>query len=274
MSKPERNLKTAMDRRLSGLEAQERHIRFVMEQATQKRSRVKPRTLILAFVLMAVLGTALAIGLPTTISWIQQSFGDKKAGQLSEGTLMPGSQTTVLGEVRYELLETIHVGDTGSHRMLGDSNALYGTIRITPVAGANIVLIPEDFEITLPAGYHVFMGEQAPQDAPSYLDLAMQKDAKIVLAKAVPHGIWLNGELQEGYEIMYSFRSNLDGSLYYHFEIPMVLEDDAYTIQLRLNNWEVTREGVWLRGSSQEGEHLADTWLKEDWVVTVRPCKE
>lgn len=38
-----------------------------------------------------------------------------------------------------------------------------------------------------------------------------------------------------------------------------------YTIKMRINNWEITRDGQWLR------EEPNNTWLKQDWVLTVKP---
>lgn len=267
---PEHQLKTAIDHRFSAVEVQERHIRAVLKQAQRKPRRVKPRTLILVFALVALAATALALNWSTTVNWMERVFGNEWAEELKISTHIPVNQTKVLGEVQYEWLETIHVGEGQVDKPVYSygNNALYGSIRITPVPGANIVLIPEEFQLTDPLGYHVYWGETAPEGTPSYLDVAIGKDARIVLAKAVPHGILMDGQLQEGYEIMYDFRSNPDGSLLYHFEIPMVKQSTEYAIHLRLNNWEVTREGQWLR------EGPTDTWLKEDWILTIRPEAE
>ncbi|MGI6234130.1 MAG: hypothetical protein ACOYI6_02625 [Christensenellales bacterium] len=268
MMKPEQQLKTAMDRRLSGLKVTDRHIQQVMAKAQEKPKMKRNRVLIISFAAVALLGTAIAASLPATTAWFQQLYGQKKAETLQSGTLMPMHETRILGEVQYEWLETIHVGDTGQNEFITDSNMLYGTVKITPANGANLVLIPEDFRITDPAGYHIFMGEKAPESAPSYLDLAKEKDAKIVLAKAVPHGILIDGVLQQGWEIGYSYAFDHDGSLHYYFEIPMVKTMPEYTILMRINNWEITREGQWLR------EEPHNTWLKEDWIVTIKPPKQ
>ena len=263
--KPEQQVKTAMDRRLSGLKVTEHHIQQVMKKAQEKPKTRRSRVLIISFAAVALLGTAIAASLPATTAWFQQLYGQKKAETLQSGTLMPVHETRVLGEVQYEWLETIHVGDTGQNEFMTDSNMLYGTVRITPANGANLVLMPEDFRITDPAGYHIYMGEKAPPGTPSYLDLAMKKDAKIVLAKAVPLGILIDGVLIADWEIGYSYGFDQDGSLNYYFEIPMVKPMPEYTIFMRINNWEITREGQWLR------EEPHNTWLKEDWIVTIKP---
>lgn len=259
-------LKTAIDRRLSGVKATEEHIAHVLH-AAQGRRRVSARTLAVALALMAVLTTALAVTWPTTVRWIQGMFGDGWANELQSGVLMEIHQTKVLGEVQYEWLEAIHVGEAGEEKpaFFYADNSLFGSVRITPIEGANIVLLPEDTEPTMFPGYNRHKGEMAPQGAPSYLDLALERQAKMIMAKAVPHGILIDGKLQEEYEIMYDYSSHPDGSLLYHFQIPMVHASREYTIRLRLNNWEVTRDGAWLR------EEPHDTWLKDDWTITIRP---
>ncbi len=259
------NLKTAVDRRLSGVKVTEQHIRQVLD--TMQPRRFNPRAVIIAFALVALLGTGLAMNWPATVSWIQGMFGEEWAGKLQSGTLMNMQQIRVLGQVQYEWLEVIHVGEAEEKSVpyFYEDNSLYGTVRIRPVQGANIVLIPEDTELTMFPGYNRHLGELAPEGAPTYLELAAEKNAKIILAKAVPQGALIGGKLQEDYEIMYDYSSQPDGSLLYHFQIPQVPASQAYTIRLRLNNWEITKDGQWLRGEPH------DTWLKDDWEVTVQP---
>lgn len=103
------NLKTAVDRRLSGVKVTEQHIRQVLD--TMQPRRFNPRAVIIAFALVALLGTGLAMNWPATVSWIQGMFGEEWAGKLQSGTLMNMQQIRVLGQVQYEWLEVIHVGE-------------------------------------------------------------------------------------------------------------------------------------------------------------------
>lgn len=152
------NLKTAVDRRLSGVKVTEQHIRQVLD--TMQPRRFNPRALIIAFALVALLGTGLAMNWPATISWIQGMFGEEWAGKLQSGTLMNMQQIRVLGQVQYEWLEVIHVGEAEEKSVpyFYEDNSLYGTVRIRPVQGANIVLIPEDTELTMFPGYNRHLG--------------------------------------------------------------------------------------------------------------------
>lgn len=287
--KPENNLRAAMDRRLSALHGTDQHVRHVLrvakgEQPVKAKKRISAA---LIFAIIALVGVAVAATISPTIDWVNEMFGNKSAEVLTRGDVMDISQNRTVGEVQYRWVDTVlakpfeeaeaeedAAPPPGANVIsLEGTQVLYGTVEITPVEGANVVLIPEDYRISDPAGYNLFLGEQAPEDAPSFLDMAVQKDAKILLAKAVPHGILLDGKLHEGYEVGYDYRTNKDGSITYHYMIYGVPEElTEYSIQMFVSNWEITREGQWLRGEKDEqGNDTKNTWLKEEWVVTVKP---
>ncbi|HHT07712.1 MAG TPA: hypothetical protein VJ064_07860 [Limnochordia bacterium] len=260
------NLKSTIDRRLSGLEAKEHHVQVVTALLRdEKPTRRKPAAILaISFVIITVIGTALAVVLPPTIQWFQRFYGEENTKIFTSGTLMPINQEVVLGDVVYEWTETIYVGDEHQGDDAVFANALYGTVNISPREGSNIVLIPEDYQLDDPIGYNLLLGERAPEGAPSYLETAAKRNARIILAIAVPEGILKDGKLQDLSEIGYMYQTNKDGSLSYHYEITKVADMQEYQILMSIQNWEVTREGDWLRNESQ------DTWLKEDWMITVR----
>ncbi|NLE69298.1 MAG: hypothetical protein GX611_03810 [Clostridiales bacterium] len=268
MKPTERNLKTAMDRRLSGMKVEEQHIENVLSKAQGKQPRRKALSLILAFALVALLGTALAMNWSATVNWIERMYGSQWADELKAGTHMPIHQVKVLGRVQYEVLEAIYMGEGQADKEAYSyqHKSLFGTIRITPVAGANIVLMPEDTLIIEHIGYNSHKGETAPPDTPTFIEKALEKDAPILIATARPHGVLIDGKLQEGWEIMYDYSSHEDGSLSYHFQAPMVPEMPEYQIQMSIQNWEITSEGDWLRDGPDS------TWEQDmNWVITVRP---
>lgn len=278
------NLRSVMDRRLSGLKAEQRHVDHVLQivKGEEKVTKKHSSALIIAIAIIAIAGIAIAATLSPTIEWFGYLYGPKLAEELEQGTIIPISQARDLGDVRYEWVETIHVSVPEERREPVDpedrmedeelqqtnefaaNNVLYGTVKITPKEGANIVLIPEDFSINDPMGYNIYYGEKAPEDAPSYLDTAIAKNARIILAKAVPDGVILNGELQIA-DIGYACTPNKDGSLTYHYEVYNVPQMDEYTIQMYIGNWEINREGGWLR------EEPNNTLLSESWTLTVKP---
>lgn len=268
MKPNDNNLRTAMDRRLSGMRVEDRHIAAVFSKAQGRQPRRRAVSLMVAFALVALLGTALAISWPATISWIQGIYGDRWADELKAGTHMPIHQVKVLGQVRYEVLEAIYVGEgqVDKEDYSYQQHSLYGTIRISPAADANIVLLPEDTLLSEHIGYNSHKGETAPPGTPTFLQKALETDAALLIATARPHGVLIDGELQEGWEIMYDYSSHGDGSLSYHFQVPMVPEMPEYQIKMSIQYWEITRSGQHLR------EGPDSNWVQDmNWVITVRP---
>ena len=72
---------------------------------------------------------------------------------------------------------------------------LCATMLLTSAAavaeGANIVLIDENSGIYEPAGYPLHYGKDytVPDDAPSYVQLAKERGARLILAKCVADGV-------------------------------------------------------------------------------------
>ena len=60
-----------------------------------------------------------------------------------------------------------------------------------------------------------------------------------------------------------------DGTIRFYFEFAGreggIERAESYDVILSIANWEVTPEGEWLR------EDPDNTWLKDEWVVTVTP---
>ena len=282
------NLKNAMDRRLSGLKAEKQQVDHVLQilEGENKVTKKQSSSLILVFAIIAIVGLAVAATLSPTIDWYGRVFGQKKAEEMQKGMLMPIGQSRDLGDVHYEWIDTVHVSvpqkdrvplDRGKEEKIDEAqreelefayyNNLYGTVKVTPREGANVILIPEDFQLSDPYGYHPYLGDlaqKAPEGTLSYLETAIQKDAKILLVKALPDGILINGEIQLA-DIGFDFMPNPDGSINFYYEIGAVPEMTEYTIQMYIGSWEVTREGQWL----QEGPN--STWLQENWILTVKP---
>ena len=151
-------------------------------------------------------------------------------------------------------------------------NGLYGVGRITP-ANEGVVLMAEDYQVTDAAGYGLYYGEEsrAPQGAPTYAELAKQKNAKIIQVSAVPEAIGVDGgTVLPLATVGYSLLPQRDGSVTFAFEISTgvaVEEGSEYTIRLWSSNCEVTPEGEWLHNDTYQG-------LSWDAVVYPKPAKE
>lgn len=229
---------------------------------SEKEDRVVKRKLRLAPVLVLALallaGAAVAAALyPRTAERFEGFYGEEFGAQLERGDSAQLNAALTLGDVVYTVSDVIW-----------SDGVLYGTIVMAPAEGANIVLIPEDCELSDPAGYNIHYGEKAPEGAKSYLELARERGARIVLAKCVPDGYVIDGELKTG-DIGYFDTAMTDGSIVSSFEVygesGGIGRAPVYTLRLNPHNWEITPEGEWLR----EGEE--STWLKADWNVQVEP---
>jgi hypothetical protein len=238
----------------------------------QKEETIVKRKLSTGFLLAAVLllvlaATAIALTSSKVADVFGWFYGDSKKDELLEGDIAPSGQSVTLGDVTYTLDEVIY-----------SNNMLYGTGTISAAQGKEAVLLAEDYFVNDTAGYILHYGkENIPLGAPTYAQLASQKGCKILLAKCVANGLVENGELNAS-EIGYTQLPQPDGTIRFTFEFAGGAVDDnnrlvekdigraaAYTLSLHISNWEVTQDGEWLR------EEPNNTWLKEDWLVTVTP---
>ncbi|MEA5015663.1 MAG: hypothetical protein VB099_13990 [Candidatus Limiplasma sp.] len=233
--------------------------------------RISLRTAVIALaIVLALGGVAYAVIASQTADLFGWFYGEETKERLLAGDIAPSGESTVLGDVIYTLDDVIY-----------KDGMIYGTGTIRPKEGANIVLIPEDYSVNEPAGYVLHYGsEEIPEDAPSYAELAAQRNAKIILAKCVANGVLNEDGSLNASEIGYTQMARQDGSIRFslEFEGGAVQEgvlkaqgidrQESYRLSLRIANWEVTPEGDWLR------EDPENTWLKTDWTVTVTPAQK
>ena len=239
--------KTRMDATLRCLSAAERR--------GKRKLTLAP---VLVLVLIALLASvAVAALYPRTAERFGEMYGEDFGERLMQGDTAELGVRRTLGSVTYTVTDVIYA-----------DGVLYGTVVMEPAEGENVVLMPEDADVRDPAGYNIHSGETVPEGAKSYAELAAERGARIVLARCVPEGYVLGGELMSG-DIGYSDTVTQDGSIVSSFELygwnGGIARADSYTLQLYLSNWEVTPEGEWLREEPQS------TWLRETWDVAVAP---
>ena len=229
---------------------------------TDKEERIMKRKLAFAPVLVLILalvlaGVAVAALYPRTAERFGDMYGEEFGERLTRGDAAELGESHTLGSVTYTVTDVIYA-----------DGVLYGTVVMEPAQGENVVLIPEDTDLRDPAGYNIHDGETAPADAKSYAQLAAERGARIVLAKCVPEGYVLGGEVMSG-DVGYTDTVTRDGAIISSFELygwnGGIERADSYTLRLDLGNWEVTPEGEWLREEPQ------NTWLRKVWDVTVAP---
>lgn len=237
--------------------------------ATQKPAGVRRRTaLVVILGALALAGAAYAVLGSYTADIFGWFYGPDKKAELLAGDIAPSGQQVTLGRVVYTLDDAVYKDGT-----------VYGTGTIRAADGDNVVLMPVDYSVHDPAGFLVYYGEETiPDDAPTYAELAARRGATLLLATCVANGVLdANGALNAS-EVGFTQLPQPDGSIRFTFEFAgggeqngealarTIERQPSYRLSLYIANWEVTLDGEWLR----EPPH--DTWLKQDWVVTVTPA--
>lgn len=226
-----------------------------LEESKARGARLPLRTAVAAVVLVLALGgVSYAVLGHRTADLFGWFYGGNWQKELENGAYAPAGQRFELEDVSYTIEEMVY-------KTVGEFQGLYGVVRITPVEGSNIVLLPEDLSEDDPAGYLLHygdVGETIPDDAPSYAELAQQRGAKLIEARASVDSLAWDGQTYEG-SVGESWLPQKDGSILGTFEITDDLPyADAYELALYVS----------AREASQS------EWQRETWNVTVTPEKE
>ena len=245
------------------LEARVRQTLARLDTLQAARPRVLRTVLVAALVLALVGGVALAVYESRTAELAGWLSGEDKKEALLAGDIAACGESVQLGDVVYTLDDVIY-----------KDGMVYGSGVIRAAEGANIVLMDENSNLFEPAGYPLHYGKDytVPDDAPSYAQLAEERGAKLILAKCVASGVLDENGEPDSSEIGYDQIPQEDGTIRFYFEFAGqeggVARADSYDVCLSIANWEVTLQGEWLR------EDPNNTWLKDEWVVTVTPDRK
>ena len=229
-----------------------------LEEAPARRFPLRAAAAALA-ILLALGGAALAVFESRTAELLGWFYGEETKRKLLSGDLAEVGQSVRLGDAVYTLDDAVYKDGT-----------VYASGVIRPAEDANVVLLAEDYSVNDPAGYLLFYGEEEiPDDAPTYAELAQERGAKILHVDAIANGVLEeNGELNAS-SIGYGALPQRDGTIRFFFEFEggesEIARAEKYEVSVYIANWEVTPEGEWLR------EEPENTWLYEDWTVTVEP---
>ena len=150
----------------------EHRVQYALRRTEEDKPVKKPvfRTIAIVIALLTIATAACAAALSRTAEVYGSMFGQELSDRLEAGELAVSGASHQIGDVIYTLDDAIFAED-----------GLYAAGTIKAAEGANVVLIPMDFEVTDPAGYMVyFPGVEVPEDAPSYRDLAEASGAKLV----------------------------------------------------------------------------------------------
>lgn len=230
-------------------------IRNTLAKAEAERPAAPRRMrLVLATALILALSAAAAVAAfhSQAADYFGLHYGENLKEEMLAGQIAVEPQTHRVGDVFYTLEEVVHI-----------DNGLYGLGHITP-AEADVLLMAEDYQLSDAAGYGLYYGEEsrAPEGAPTYAQLAQEKNARVVQVKTVPEAVGVDGGVMLPLgNVGYSLEPQKDGSVRFAFEIPTgvaVEEGQTYTIRMWSANWEA------------EGDPDA-THQGESWEATVHP---
>ena len=229
-----------------------------LDDMPKRRLPARTVALVLALVL-ALCGAAYAVFESRTVELFGRLYGEGTKRELLSGDLAGVGQSVRLGEVVYTLDDAVYKDGT-----------VYASGTIRPADGVNVVLLTENYSVNDPAGYLLFYGkEEIPDDAPTYAELAEARNAKLLYVDAIANGVLdENGKLNAS-SVGYGMLPQKDGTVQFFFEFAggesEIERAEKYEVSVYIANWEVTPVGEWLR------EEPKNTWLQEDWLVTVEP---
>ncbi len=232
-----------------------RRLTHETEKTRLKRNHRPKLAFALALALVLVVGAAVAVALyPKTTDNLRASYGDSVADQVETyGQTVELGQSFTLGDIQYTFTDAVvHAG------------ILYGTVVAEPVEGANVLLIAEDMDVNDPVGYNFGRGESAPKGAKSYAQTARETGARILITRALPNGLLVDGALIAGESGRSSYVTP-DNTVVSTFELGGVQEADSYDVQLSVSNWEITPDGEWLLGETDSA------WQSSTWDVNIIP---
>ncbi len=237
---------------------------YTLAQLEEENPKARGLTLRTAVIVMALLlalgGVAYAVISSKVADIYGWFFGAEKKESLLIGDIAMLGQSFTLGDVTYTLDEVIYEGGT-----------LYGTGTMRPREGSNVVLMASDHSIWEPAGYVLHYGdeENVPEDAPTYLELAQERDAKIIRPICNAQGyVKEDGELSSS-EVGNFILPSPDGTIRFTFEFEgyggKIQRSDTYVLRFKVANWEIDQEGYDLRDEDE------NTYVGAEWDVTVAP---
>lgn len=258
-------------------------VQYALRRTQEEKKNVKRftiRTLIIALVLIAVVGMALAAVSSMTAERYGEQYGEEYKTAMLQSDIDATPRSRQLGDVVYQMDDVIVTGitldnekDNRGEDSMSVSNLvcsrIYATGTIRPAEGANVVLISEDYLTTDPwnySPYHNGGSDTIPEGAISVKDKAAQTGATILCVRATANGlVGADGEFLDadcGGDVVVQE----DGTMIYYMEIDLakpIPRQEEYTISLYISTHQVT----------PEGEHLMDTRISEDWGFSIAPTK-
>jgi hypothetical protein len=227
---------------------------------------------------LAMATTAVAAALSKTVEFFVFEYGERVREKMESGTVAPGGQFTQLNDVVFTLSDAVVVPDqvmwtveSGDVDTPVDTLSFYATGVMSVAEEENIILLAcDEYTVNDPAGYALYYPNwpKAPEGAPTYAEIAKEKDATIRMVNCVPNGI-VNETDGSYYPCTpgVSIIPLADGTVHFSAELTLECENapvlDSYQLSLYIST-----EDIDLQGNPIEG-----TRRGQDWIVTLTPEK-
>ncbi len=250
-------------------------LRHCEKEETRPMKRKPAVAILITLLCLALTTTAVAAALSHTTEFFVFEYGERYRDKMESGIVAPVGQSTVLNGVTFTLDDAVIIpGETGYLSDVGEVDPpvetidFYATGIISPAEGENIVLMAwDEYTVDQPAGYAIFYPHwpEAPEGAPTYAEIAKEKDATIRKVSCIANGI-INEKTGELYlnTIGSAIIPLEDGNVQFGVEIPgenIYPKQDSYQLSL----W-IATEDIDLEGNPIEG-----TRRSQDWIVTLTP---
>ncbi len=211
----------------------------------------------LILVLLAIVAYA-AIAIPSIRDIYSEWYGqDNETTQLlGEQTAQAPNQTFELDDVTITLTEVIF-----------DGNTLYSTGVVKAKEGRDIVLLPPpDYSPRDIAFVDTMRGEVAPDGAPSYAELAAQKNARLVYSN-----VWIEAEGGSG-SYMNDAMPLSDGTYQFINEFDDVtVRDGRIAVTVEAMQYDVTDEHVRVEGTEDRQKWQISIPAIAEAIITPEP---
>lgn len=251
-------------------------LRRCEKEETKTMKRMPVAVIFVTILLLAMTTTAMAAVLSHTIEFFTFEYGERYRERLESGKVAPLDQSTTLNGAMFTLHDAVitpakaeWLSGVGEVDPPVDTLDFYATGVIAPAEGENLVLLPwDEYSVDQPAGYAIYYPQwpKAPEDAPSYAELAKERSATIRKVSCIGWGI-LDGK---GQLLPCTPGSSIiplqDGTVHFSVEIPsesVVPWQDSYQLLLEVATVDVDLAGNEIDGTRQSA----------DWIVTLVPEK-
>jgi hypothetical protein len=229
------------------------------KEETVVKAKISIGLVVAITLVLLTAGIALALTFSSQVTeFFGNLYGNDMRAWLEKGDVASVNQSFVLDDVEFTLDEVVY-----------RENGLYGIGTIRPQEGSSAVIIPEDHNPDEPFGYDKIgeggTPEKAPADAPSIADAARERNSKLLVVRALPDQIGVDGgEMLSPGSVGYTLVPQRDGSIRFSFELSdanAVEKGQKYTIKMWASVCEMTLDG----------KTLDDTRHGENWTVEITP---